>query len=144
MQSPTHDFRGMTRLMKDYIGTRRAWCERSILTDRAIPPTPQVKLNGKMDLSKPTLNFAAETSAEGTKNGLIEWRLAEVTKGPVKKPLVPRKYEIEPIWQQSGGTSVEIPTKLLKPGATFRVRARNVDASGRASHWSEPVELGPN
>ena len=71
----------------------------------------------------------------------IEWRLAEVTPGTRTKPLVPRKYEIEPLWQQAGSAAADIPTTLVQRGHTYRVRARLKNDTGRASHWSEPVEF---
>jgi hypothetical protein len=75
---------------------------------------------------------------------VFEWRLAEVTLGPVTKPLVPREYEIEALWQSEGPATAEIPAELVQAGHTYRVRARMRDASGRCNHWSEPVQFTAN
>ena len=140
LQSPTKDFRGMVQLMKDYIVSRGQWCDNNLLTDTAIPLTPAVVVETPLDFTKPALKFHIASQAN-TAASAIEWRLAEVTLSPVTKPLRPRRYEIETLWQEAGKAAAEIGTGLIKPGRAYRVRARARDAVGRCSHWSEPVQL---
>jgi hypothetical protein len=140
-QSPTHDFSGMIKTMKDYVVSRGQWCDQNVLTDKAIPPTPVVKARSAFDLSKPAFQLAASFSSEGATQDVFEWRMAEVSFERVHKTRKPAKYEIESLWQQTGTSAAEVPSKLFEKGHTYRIRARARDASGRCSHWSEPVEV---
>jgi hypothetical protein len=75
----------------------------------------------------------------------VKWRLAEITdlKNPATKAQLPRKYEINALWEAEGGTAAEIPTKGLEKGHTYRIRARVQDANERWSHWSPPEQFTP-
>lgn len=57
----------------------------------------------------------------------------------------PGKYEIDPVWESGEQTEwsdrVLIPGRGLRPGHTYRVRAKVLDQSGRWSHWSSPVQF---
>jgi hypothetical protein len=138
-QSATHDFRGMVQTMKDYVVSRGRWCDLNILNDKAIPATPVLKARAAFDPAKSSFLVTASSGGPGPE--AFEWRLAGVTLDPIRKPLKPRKYEIESLWQQPGTSSAEIPSNLIEKGHTYRIRARARDASGRCSHWSDPVEV---
>ena len=140
-QSPTHDFAGMIATMKDYIVSRGNWCDQNVLTDRAIPPTPNVHSRGAPDLSRAGLELEATFSNDPPAQSRFEWRVAEVTLSPVSKPPRPGKYEIEPLWLRRGPATMEVPSKLFQKGHTYRIRARALDATGRFSHWSEPIQI---
>jgi len=140
-ESPTRDFRGMVKLMKDYVVERGRWCDATLLGNADIPATPTLTAEGAMDFTKPELHFRATLTAGDAVIGTLEWRVAEITAGIVAKPLTPRKYEIEPIWQQAGGARMEIPTKVFESGHTYRVRARSRDTTGRCGHWSPPLQF---
>ncbi|HUR46186.1 MAG TPA: CotH kinase family protein [Candidatus Saccharimonadales bacterium] len=139
--SPTRDFRGMIQTMKDYIVSRGRWCDQNLLTDHAIAPTPSIHTRGAPDLTKPALEldatFAGATPAQAT----FEWRVAEVTRGSITKPLRPAKYEIEARWQRPGPASFEVPSRLFEKGHTYRIRVRAFDSTFRSSHWSEPIQI---
>jgi len=141
LQSPTKDFHGMVKLMKDYIDIRGRWCDANLLTDPAIPPTPAVVADGPLDFKSPAMKFRATLPANLPPHSTIQWRLAEITPGPVTKPLVPRRYEIQALWEEAGQSTATIPTKEVESGRTYRVRARACDTTGRCSHWSEPVQF---
>jgi hypothetical protein len=131
----------MVKLMKEYIDIRGRWCDANLLTDPAIPPKPIVAADGPLDITSPALKFRVQLAAGQPPSTAIQWRLAEITPGPVTKPLVPRCYEIQALWEETGQSTVTIPTKQVEPGRTYRVRARACDATGRCSHWSEPVQF---
>jgi hypothetical protein len=139
-QPTSHDFPGMVKMMKEFVVSRGQWCDSNLLSTSAVPATPKVEVEGPLDVSKGSLRVRA-TAAQGHPTD-YEWRLAEVSKGPVRKPLVPRKYEIEALWEQRGKEAAEIPTTTLQPGRTYRIRARARDAEGHCGHWSEPIEFG--
>jgi len=54
-------------------------------------------------------------------------------------------YEIDPVWK-TGEISpfvsrIQIPSSEVKPSATYRVRCRMKDDTGRWSHWSAPDQF---
>ncbi len=140
-ESPTRDFRGMVKQMKDYVVERGRWCDTALLTDVALPPAPSVAADGALDFTKATLKFQASMPASQSPAPSVEWRMAEITLAPAVKLSAPRRYEIESLWQETGKSAAEIPTNLLEPGRTYRVRARACDATGHCGHWSEAVEF---
>jgi spore coat protein CotH len=54
-------------------------------------------------------------------------------------------YEIDPIWETEEITPfvnrIQIPSSEVKPFATYRVRCRMKDDTGRWSHWSAPRQF---
>jgi hypothetical protein len=60
-------------------------------------------------------------------------------------PAVKGRYEIDAVWESAEITSfnntVTIPASSVESGATYRVRCRMKDKTGRWSHWSAPVEF---
>ncbi|MCF7973185.1 MAG: lamin tail domain-containing protein [Phycisphaerae bacterium] len=54
-------------------------------------------------------------------------------------------YEIDPVWQTDDITSfvgrIQIPSSEVTPHATYRVRCRMKDDTGRWSHWSAPEQF---
>ncbi|MDB6033715.1 MAG: hypothetical protein JWM16_4053 [Verrucomicrobiales bacterium] len=139
-QSATHDFPGMVKMMKDYVVSRRQWCDATLLGGHDIPGTASIKAEGRLDDGAASLRAKAVLpGSSGVAD--YEWRLAEVSKGSAQKPVAPRKYEITALWQGSGKETADIPKALFKPGHTYRIRARARDAEGRCGHWSEPIEF---
>ena len=144
LESPTRDFRGMVRLMKDYVISRGGWCDAQLLGGAAIPPAPTVAPDRPPTLQEPSLKFHCTLPAGSATPRAVQWRLAEITPGPVSKPLVPRHFEMDALWQAERTEptgAVEISSKPLEAGRTYRVRARACDASGRCGHWSEPAQF---
>ena len=138
--SPTHDFRGMTELMKRYVERRGRWVDQTLLGDARLAPTPTIVAPGKVDTSAPTLKLQLSSATSAQR---VRWRLAEVTNAgsPAAKTTRPGKYEITPLWYAEGGTSAEIPLKGLEKDHSYRIRARVQDGKGRWSHWSSPIQF---
>ncbi len=138
--SPTRDFAGMVRNMKQYVVNRSAWMDRFICPDDSIPAKPEITattpLGFRMSPFKGTGKLAA-----------VKWRVAGFTdpKSPAFDPRKPRQYEINAQWtseeRTDGVLDVKVPVDRLEKGGKYRVRARMKDDSGRWSHWSDPLEL---
>lgn len=142
--SSNQDFDGMIQLAKNYINSRGNWMTSTLLTDRAnIPDTPVITATGGF------LEFdsSAYNSPSGTAFSAMEWRLSEISNPDVPDydPTEPYKFEIEdPV--ESGELKTFTPSYTFsvgsaRPGRTYRARVRHRDASGRWSHWSDPVEF---
>lgn len=150
--APTRNFAGMAQLMKDYVQSRGAWIDSTLLNDPQIPATPAARYAGPAGFPPGSLRFIASASKGANPFASLKWRLAEIT--PAKAPAflagAPRQYEIIPLWEseelRDPGAAASIPGHLVQPGHTYRVRVRMKDATGRWSHWSAPVEFvsGPN
>ena len=134
----THDFRGMLQLMKEYVRTRAAWVDATLLNDPAIPPTPSIA-PGPLDFSATQLSFIASLTNGEPVSTVVQWRVAEVTLDSTMKGQ--HEYEITPLWRTNGTTKVQLPLKFLEAGKSYRVRARVQDEIGRCGHWSQPVEF---
>jgi len=56
----------------------------------------------------------------------------------------PGQYEITALWETELDTfqdRITVPANAVTIGHTYRVRARMMDDTGRASHWSPPVQF---
>ena len=143
----------MMKIMKDYIVSRDAWIDRTILTNEStIPRTPQATYVGQAGFPVNGLTF--ETSASKVRSvrtfSALEWRIAEITdpSAPSYDPFdhsAPRKYEIEATWEsgplEEFSPTITVPGHLVQPGRTYRVRVRMRDNDDHWSHWSEPVQF---
>jgi len=130
---PDHSFAGMVRYMKEYVQHRSEFLDM-IAADAGVPAKPLITLDGENKLKlKPEVSPAMGSS--------VEWRLGESAVASAKSPGI---YEIETVWkrQTTGEAAVKLPSNQLKPGSQYRARARILDSSGRAGHWSEPVLVG--
>ncbi len=109
--------------------------------DNEIPERPVVKYTGPADYPAGALGFESSAFAGKHPFGTMQWRVGEIGT-PDRKPW---RYEIEPLWESAEAPSivpqVHIPQGTCKTGATYRVRARHKDSTGRWSHWSEPAEF---
>ncbi len=137
-----NDFRTMVESMKDYAAKRAKWIDTRLLNGYRPPAAPEI---GALAHSGPAWSaprFRVQSSEPSTA-GQYRWRLAEV-KHPGTlgfDPRQPWKYEIQALWEENGGDSVEIPANLLEAGRTYRVRARWQEAGGAWSRWSDAVEF---
>lgn len=140
--SRTHDFPGMTKLMKDYIKTRGTSVDAALLKDPKIPETPTANYTGPREFPADQLRFRAGPYQGSAAFAAMKWRLAEIT--PNAAPRTPHSYEITALWESPEllklDQEVTIPALTL-PGHTYRVRVRMKDATNRWSHWSDPVEF---
>lgn len=146
----TRDFAGMVRKMKDYVTYRasdKVFSLDTLSTESGLPSRPSVTDRSPATHPSNQLRFDASPYSGGSSAASVFWRLAEVSKPGLAgfDPSRAWRYEIEPTWESGAvapsATSVEIPAGLVRPGRTYRVRARYMDVEGRASRWSDPVEF---
>jgi hypothetical protein len=111
--------------------------------DAKIPVRPKIRYTGAEGFPAGSLSFAispfADPQGEQT-FAATQWRLAEINSTGDH----PWTYEITPVWLGPEAVSqvpeTHLPGESIRAGATYRVRARHKDNSGRWSHWSEPVQ----
>lgn len=127
-------------------GGRGAYLDQ-LANDAAIPATPVISYAGTPGY--PINGVVLQTTAYGGSAafGAIQWRLAEITDptAPAYDPAAPPIYEITPVWDSGALTAYQnqaaVPLLDLRVGHTYRARVRHRDASGRWSHWSEPLQF---
>jgi hypothetical protein len=149
-QAATDDFPGMMQLMENYVVSRGAFIDNTLLTDDSqVPQRPTISYNGPAGFPADGLTFnnSGFASPAGSSFAALEWRIAEVSDptNPNFDPAEPRSYEMTPTWQSGRLTtfssSATVPGDSLRIGETYRVRVRHQDAAGRWSHWSQPVQF---
>jgi hypothetical protein len=127
-------------------GGRGTYLEQ-LANDSAIPATPAITYTGTAGYPSNGVSFQASAYSGTNTAAAIEWRLAEITDpaAPAYDPLAPQMYEITAMWQVKNAapfsTAQTIPMLALRPGHTYRLRARHTDATNRVSHWSAPVQF---
>ena len=136
--SPTHDFKGMTLSMKQYVESRSQWIDRTLLAEATPPPPPVIAPFKIADVTDGKLKLHLTRPTTAAK---VKWRVAEFA--APKSAKTRGKYEIDPLWEAEGEGSIELPTKTLEPTHTYRIRARVQDEKGRWSHWSAPELYTP-
>ena len=140
--SPTGDFAGMVRRMRDFVSPGGWSHDRivSIASDDDIPRAPTVTSTSPAGYPINALTFEKSpfSDPQGSYTfAAIKWRIGEVAAG---------KYEIEAIWESEEvtdpqATTVTVPASVVSPGRIYRVRCRVKDNTGRWSHWSEPEQF---
>jgi hypothetical protein len=146
-------FNGAVDRMKTYLlfrATNSAANPRSldsIAADAAIPQQPVIAHTGSNGFPVNRLTFRASAFLGANPFATMKWRVGEVssTNAPSYLAAEPWKYEIEPVWE-SGELATyvadgAIPAGVLQVGHTYRARVRFTDSTGRASHWSAPVQF---
>ncbi|HYE17396.1 MAG TPA: CotH kinase family protein [Tepidisphaeraceae bacterium] len=146
--SPTRDFAGMVKQMKEYVAARLAWIDRDLLKDKEIPETPTATYAGPAGYPVNQLKFRAGPYKGKAAMAGVRWRVAEVTAPPAReggKTAGTGAYEINAVWQSADAAhvraDVSIPAGVLVTGKTYRVRVMARDVTNRQSHWSAPVEF---
>ncbi|MCX5675610.1 MAG: lamin tail domain-containing protein, partial [Planctomycetota bacterium] len=140
-------FQGMVQKMKDYVVSRGAWIDATIIADASIPATPTVAYVGPSGSPLNRLAFRSSAYSGTNPFAAMQWRIAEVTDpaSPNYDPAAPKQYEINAAWQSGEVTTFAadqtLPAAALHEGRTYRVRVRMKDATGRWSHWSDPVQF---
>ncbi len=143
-------FEGMVQLMKDYVtyrATDTGYSLTTIATEVNIPATPTLTYIGPAGFPENQLEFSASAFV-GTGNfGSVQYRVGEITRTnhPGFEPGKPWHYEIESAWESQvflvPTAFIHVPAGALRAGQLHRARVRYLDATGRASHWSEPIEF---
>jgi len=143
---PSHDFRGMVRLMKLYVRTRGAWVDANLLGDVKAPAAPSVTYTGPTNFPASHLAFHCSDFSGPTNFAAMKWRLAEIPDMRNRQGHNEADpFEINPVWESDEATTfnpdLALPSTAARPNRIYRVRARLKDAAGRWSHWSAPVEF---
>ncbi len=147
--SPSGDFEGMARMMKEYAEQRGRLLDRHA-RDPSIPRAPRLEYAGPAGFPAGALEFRVSPFSDPDGDhtfGAMKWRLADVT-GPGTPPFLPtgpRRYEIEATWESETVKefhgAISVPADAVTAGRNYRVRVRVMDDTGRWSHWSAPVEF---
>lgn len=119
--------------------------------DEKIPNQPKLEYRGPAGFPMKKLSFTVSPFASGAnhKPAAIQWRLAQVS-APGLPGYVsgkPYRYEIQPSWvsEELSPTTTDIALpSVCAADATYRVRARYKDETGRWSHWSAPIQFVPS
>ena len=155
-QASTKDYAGMIKILKDYVDERNSWITRRILTNEDnVPKTPTASYVGPegFPLSDLTFQTTAFDSPIGAEFARMEWRIAEVTDPSAPgfdrySRTEPRLYEINSLWEsgelETFDDAITIPSHLVEPGKTYRVRVRMMDNDDHWGHWSAPVQFVAN
>ena len=110
--------------------------------DPAISDTPMLSYAGPASYPQNKLEFSSSTFSGVHSYASTEWRLAEISAPGVTGFDGSWKYEVTTTWAESNtGTTMTIPAQAVTLGKTYRARVRFMDATGRASHWSAPIEF---
>jgi len=118
--------------------------------DPLIPFTPALQYRGDPGFPVDGLAFRSEAFRDPNGDqtfGALKWRVAEVAPpgGHAFAGEEPPPYEIHAIWEREelngNNLDVVIPWWAVTIGHTYRARVRMMDATGRWSHWSEPIEF---
>ncbi|MCB1127086.1 MAG: CotH kinase family protein, partial [Verrucomicrobiae bacterium] len=147
------DFAGCVQLMKDYVSFRasnpsaQAAPLDTIANDPAIPSTPTLSYAGAAGFPVNRLELQVTPYAGTNPFGVIQWRVGEIT--PPDQPgwasSKPWKYEIQAVWESgpitTSDSTITVPAGTLEVGHVYRARVQYVDQTGRASHWSAPLEF---
>ena len=118
--------------------------------DNNIPNKPSLTYDGPAGYPANQLFFTSGSFSDPNGNGTfgkMRWRIAKILApgliGYVEN--TPRSYEIESVLTSPDINSFDanylFPADASEPGVTYRVRVQHEDATGRTSHWSDPVEF---
>ncbi len=151
---PNRTFRDLTQYTKDFLtvdgyGRNKLAAKQ---TDSAIPNKPTISYTGNAGFPTDTLTFKSSTFSDPQGSGTfgaMEWRISQVhnPSTPNYSPGDRYIYEAETFYQtermSSFNDTFTFPGSAsgARVGSTYRARVRHLDNSGRASHWSEPVEF---
>jgi hypothetical protein len=142
-------YAGMKQVLKNYVVSRGAFIDSTILTDTAqIPTKPTITYTGATGYPLDGLQFTSSSfSSPSSSFAAMEWRIAEVYNPsvPSYEPGTEWKYEIESTWESGElatfDNTLDHSGANLQTGHSYRARVRMKDAAGRWSHWSAPVQF---
>ena len=149
---PNRTFADYVQYSKDFV-TVGGYGRSNLATkqvDSAIPDQPTITFAGAAGYPTSDLTFVSSAFSDpqgaGT-FGAMEWRVGEIHDPSTPGWLAGDRYvyEIESFYQTTRLTpfveSFTFPSDEVRVGHTYRARVRHIDSSGRASHWSDPVEF---
>ncbi len=115
-----------------------------------LPATPTITYTGAggNPVDGITLQSTAFSDPQGPATfAAMQWRIGAITDpaAPAHDPLAQRIYELTPVWESGDiltfAAGIQVPAAALRVGHTYRARVRHRDATGRWSHWSQPVQF---
>ncbi|MCF7730785.1 MAG: lamin tail domain-containing protein [Akkermansiaceae bacterium] len=118
--------------------------------DGAIPTQPRASYSGAAGFPVDELRFTSNAFSDpqgAATFASMQWRVGEITNPDTPGYIAgePWVYEVEERWDSGRmapfAEEISLPAGALRPGHTYRVRVRHFDDTGRASHWSVPVEF---
>lgn len=116
-----------------------------------IPATPTITYAGAAGHPVNDLKFTASAFSDPQGAGTfaaVQWRMAEITdpSAPAYNPAAKFKLEWDASYDSGAVAAPPVgpfvfPTSACQPGRAYRARVRYLDATGRWSHWSSPVQF---
>ena len=151
---PNRTFADLTQYTKDFLtvggyGRSKLAAKQ---TDLAIPNKPIIAYQAAAGFPADNLTFTSSAFSDpqgaGT-FGSMEWRIGQVHNSTTPGYILGDRYvyEAETFYQTdrltSFSNSFTFPSGAsgVRVGGNYRARVRHIDNSGRASHWSDPVEF---
>jgi hypothetical protein len=126
-------------------GDQRGYGYETLVSESAdveVPDRPTLAYSGPTGYPRNKIAFSASAFSGANGYAATQWRLAEIAAPGVPGFDGKWKYEVTGSWSDSSaGTTVAVPAQAVVTGKTYRARARFLDATGRASHWSAPIEF---
>ena len=150
VKPPTHYFRGMVQIMRNWVDSQSAYIENELLYFQDFPRTPEIAYAGPAGYPADRLTFQASAFSDPQGNNTfaaMQWRAAEIIWPglPGYDSSTRNRYEIEASWTSPELTKYEptmtLPQGTCSPGRACRVRVRMKDTDGRWSHWSKPIQF---
>ena len=151
---PNRTFADLTQYTKDFLTVGGYGRDKlsAKQTDTAIPKTPTISYAGGAGFPTDTLTFnsSAFSDPQGAGTfGSMEWRVSQVHNPSTPNYISGDRYiyEAETFYQteriSTFNDTFTFPGSAsgVRVGSTYRARVRHLDNSGRASHWSAPVEF---
>ena len=151
---PNRTFADLTQYTKDFLTVggygRELLAAKQV--DSAIPNKPTITFTGGAGFPTDDLTFTSSAFSDpqgaGT-FGSMEWRIGEIYNPSVAAFVTGDEYvyEAETFYKSSlitpfnGTFTFPSAASGVRVGKTYRARVRHIDSSGRASHWSDPVEF---
>ncbi|MEZ7921125.1 MAG: lamin tail domain-containing protein [Akkermansiaceae bacterium] len=151
---PNRTFADLTQYTKDFLTVGGYGRDKLAAkqTDAAIPNTPAISYAGAAGFPTDALTFNSSSFSDpqgaGT-FGSMEWRISQVHNPSTPNYISGDRYiyEAETFYQTDRMTpfssSFTFPggSSGVRVGSTYRARVRHIDNTGRASHWSDPIEF---
>ena len=151
---PNRTFADLTQYTKDFLTVGGYGREQLAAkqTDAAIPNKPTITYSGNPGFPTDSLTFTSSSFSDPQGSGTfgsMEWRIGRVLNPATPDYVIGDEYiyEAETYYQSDLITpfnnNFTFPSAAsgVRVGATYRARVRHIDTSGRASHWSDPVEF---
>ncbi|MDA7882345.1 lamin tail domain-containing protein, partial [Akkermansiaceae bacterium] len=151
---PNRTFADLTQYTKDFLTVggygREQLAAKQV--DAAIPAKPVITFSGAAGFPTNSLSFTSSAFSDPQGSGTfgeMEWRLGQVHNPSTPGFLAGDRYVYESesfylterLTSFSSSFTFPVGASGVRVGSTYRARVRHIDNTGRASHWSEPIEF---